>query len=82
MRRGRGQRPGGLACTLRPEAGGGLATAAAAPPGTQPALLAPHPPRSAADACKEGAENVEDITHLGSWLKYVERQAARQAGQQ
>lgn len=27
-----------------------------------------------ADACKAGAPNVEEITHLGSWLPYVERQ--------
>lgn len=46
-----------------------------------PAWSAP-PLNPVADACKAGAANVEDITHLGSWLKYVERQAARQAGQQ
>ena len=36
---------------------------------------------AAADACKSGAANVEDITHLGSWLKYVERQRQRQEQQ-
>ena len=28
----------------------------------------------AAGACQDGASNIEDITHLGSWLKYVARQ--------
>lgn len=27
-----------------------------------------------AESCKAGASNTEDITHLGSWLKYIERQ--------
>ncbi|PSC69639.1 allophanate hydrolase [Micractinium conductrix] len=35
-----------------------------------------------AEACRQGDASVEDITHLGSWLPYVERQVARAAGQQ
>ncbi|KAI7838880.1 hypothetical protein COHA_007346 [Chlorella ohadii] len=31
-----------------------------------------------ADACAAGASNIEDITHLGSWLAYLERQQQRQ----
>ncbi|KAL4418867.1 hypothetical protein ABPG77_002623 [Micractinium sp. CCAP 211/92] len=33
-----------------------------------------------AEACKGGAGNVEDITHLGSWLAYVEQQQQQANG--
>lgn len=34
-----------------------------------------------AEACAAGASNIEDITHLGSWLAYLERQQQQQQQQ-
>lgn len=52
------------------------------PPPLGPSVLMLPPaclPTAPADACKAGAPNVEDITHLGGWVAYVERQAQRAA---
>ena len=52
-------------------------------PDATPAALHRTPARitCGADACRAGADNIEDITHLGSWLAYVERQQQRRAAQ-